>query len=65
MDDRKKKALEYHILDGKPGKLEVIASKPCVTADQLSLAYSPGVAYTVLEIAENPLDGYEGSPKNH
>ncbi|MDA3958802.1 malic enzyme-like NAD(P)-binding protein [Oceanispirochaeta sp.] len=65
MDEMKKKALEYHILDGKPGKLEVIASKPCVTADQLSLAYSPGVAYTVLEIAENPLDVYKYTGKGN
>ncbi|QEN08775.1 malate dehydrogenase [Oceanispirochaeta crateris] len=65
MDDMKKKALEYHVMDGKPGKLEVIASKPCVTADQLSLAYSPGVAFPVLEIAENPLDAYKYTGKGN
>jgi malate dehydrogenase (oxaloacetate-decarboxylating)(NADP+) len=65
MDDMQKRALEYHTLDGKPGKLEVIASKPCVTADQLSLAYSPGVAFPVLEIARNPLDVYKYTGKGH
>jgi len=65
MDDMKKKALEYHILDGKPGKLEVIASKPCATADQLTLAYSPGVAFPVLEIADNPLDAYKYTGKGN
>ena len=58
MDDLKKRALEYHQLDGKPGKLEVISSKPCKTSDDLTLAYSPGVAHPVMEIAENPLDAY-------
>jgi len=65
MDDMKKKALEYHTLDDKPGKLEVIASKPCTTADQLTLAYSPGVAFPVLEIAENPLDAYKYTGKGN
>ncbi len=55
----KKRALEYHQLDNKPGKLEVVASKPCVTSDDLSLAYSPGVAHPVLEIADTPEDAYK------
>ena len=59
MDDMKKRALEYHQLDNKPGKLEVVASKPCVTSDDLSLAYSPGVAHPVLEIADTPEDAYK------
>jgi len=46
----KERALEYHELNGRPGKTEVIATKPCTTADELSLAYSPGVAFPVLEI---------------
>ena len=50
MDDLKKKALNYHCLNGKPGKIEVTATKPCQTADELSLAYTPGVAAPVLEI---------------
>ena len=65
MDDMKKKALEYHTLEGKPGKLEVIASKPCATADQLTLAYYPGVAFPVLEIADNPLDAYKYTGKGN
>jgi len=46
----RERALEYHELNGRPGKTEVIATKPCTTADELSLAYSPGVAFPVLEI---------------
>ncbi len=65
MDDMKKKALDYHSMDGKPGKLEVRATKPCVTADQLSLAYSPGVAHPVLEIADNPKDVYKYTGKGN
>ncbi|VDB00228.1 NADP-dependent malic enzyme [Olavius algarvensis spirochete endosymbiont] len=50
MNSMKERALEYHELNGRPGKTEVIATKPCFTADDLSLAYSPGVAFPVLEI---------------
>lgn len=57
MDELKEKSLAYHS-EGRPGKLEVIASKPCRTADDLSLAYTPGVAKPVLAIAENPEDAY-------
>jgi len=50
-------ALDYH--EGhRPGKLEVIASKPCVTQRDLSLAYSPGVAVPCLEIAKDPQNAY-------
>ncbi len=49
VDNLKERALAYHS-EGKPGKLEVIPSKPCRTADELSLAYTPGVAQPVLEI---------------
>ncbi|HAK46420.1 MAG TPA: malate dehydrogenase [Spirochaeta sp.] len=59
MDELKEKALRYHSADGKPGKIEVVATKPCVTADDLSLAYTPGVAKPVLEIADNPGDAYK------
>lgn len=65
MDELKKAALEYHILDGKPGKIEVVASKPCKTAKDLSLAYTPGVAKPVLEIAENPEDAYKYTSKGN
>ena len=46
-------ALEYHA-QGRPGKLKIVATKPMQTQMDLSLAYSPGVAYPVLEIAEHP-----------
>ena len=50
---RKNDALEYHRA-GRPGKLEVVPTKPLVTQRDLSLAYSPGVAEPCLEIAANP-----------
>ena len=50
--DMKKAALEYHSKDPK-GKLEVVPTKPCDTAWDLSLAYSPGVAEPCLEIHKN------------
>jgi malate dehydrogenase (oxaloacetate-decarboxylating)(NADP+) len=65
MDDMKERALAYHETDGKPGKIEVVATKPCATADQLSLAYSPGVAFPVLEIAENPENAYRYTGKGN
>ncbi len=45
-------ALLFHS-QGRPGKLEVVATKPMATQRDLSLAYSPGVAVPVLAIAEN------------
>ena len=56
MDDMKAKALAYHELDGKPGKTEVVPTKPCLTARDLSLAYSPGVAIPCTAIEKNPAD---------
>ena len=50
-------ALLFHS-QGRPGKLEVIATKPCQTAEDLSLAYSPGVAEPCLAIKKNPDDAY-------
>jgi len=52
-EELKARALAYHA-DGKPGKITVNASKPCETADDLALAYTPGVAQPCLEIKENP-----------
>ena len=43
-------ALEYHHLDGKPGKISVTPTKPMDTQRDLSLAYTPGVAEPVLDI---------------
>ncbi|MGA8892063.1 MAG: NADP-dependent malic enzyme [Anaeromyxobacteraceae bacterium] len=50
---RKEEALAYHS-QGRPGKIEVIPTKPCGTARDLSLAYSPGVAEPCLEIEKDP-----------
>ena len=49
----KKEALEYHS-SGRAGKIEVVATKPCVTQRDLSLAYTPGVADPCLEIEKDP-----------
>jgi malate dehydrogenase (oxaloacetate-decarboxylating)(NADP+) len=55
--DRDRRALEYHE-QGRPGKLEVICSKPCSNQAELSLAYTPGVAVPCLAIEKNPDDAY-------
>lgn len=58
-------ALEYHQIDGRPGKLSISPTKPLSTQRDLSLAYSPGVAYPVLEIEENPQSAYEYTSKGN
>ncbi|NJD65546.1 MAG: NADP-dependent malic enzyme [Chloroflexi bacterium] len=58
MKVRDSEVLSYHG-GGKPGKLEVIPSKPCLTARDLSLAYTPGVAVPCLLIHDNPHDAFE------
>ncbi len=60
----KKNALEYHA-SGKPGKIEVVPTKPYSTQRDLSLAYSPGVAYPCLEIEKNPEDIYKYTNKGN
>lgn len=60
----KEEALRYHV-EGKPGKIEVIPTKPHSTQTDLSLAYSPGVAEPCLEIEKNPLDAYEYTAKGN
>ena len=62
--DLKKKALDYHELP-RPGKLSVESSKACDTADDLSLAYTPGVAVPVMEIADNPINAYRYTNKGN
>ncbi|MDC0422726.1 malate dehydrogenase [Methylophilaceae bacterium] len=62
--NHKKKALNYHE-NPKPGKLSVESSKPCDTADDLSLAYTPGVAVPVREIAKNPDNAYRYTNKGN
>ena len=54
----KQDALDYHTMGGRPGKIEVRATKPMATQRELSLAYSPGVADPCLEIEKNPDDAY-------
>lgn len=59
---RKQEALDYHS-QGKPGKIEVVPTKPYSTQRDLSLAYSPGVAEPCLAIAENKEDVYKYTSK--
>ncbi|MDF2383464.1 NADP-dependent malic enzyme [Sphingomonas sp. NPDC092331] len=59
-----REALLYHS-EGRPGKIEVIASKPMATQRDLALAYSPGVAVPVLAIAENPAAAYDYTAKGN
>ena len=61
---RKQDALDYHS-SGKPGKIEVIPTKPYSSQRDLSLAYSPGVAEPCLKIAENPEDVYKYTSKSN
>jgi malate dehydrogenase (oxaloacetate-decarboxylating)(NADP+) len=57
-------ALAYHRFP-RPGKTEVVPTKPTATQWDLSLAYSPGVAQPCLEIAANPKDVYEYTNKGN
>ena len=60
-----REALAFHRMGGKPGKIEIIASKPMATARDLSLAYSPGVAAPVLAIAADPDAAYDYTIKGN
>ncbi len=55
---RDQDALDYHS-EGRPGKTEVVPTKPCLTARDLSLAYTPGVAIPCTAIEANPADAYK------
>jgi malate dehydrogenase (oxaloacetate-decarboxylating)(NADP+) len=57
-------ALQFHV-NGRPGKIEIIASKPLTTQRDLSLAYSPGVAYPCLHIAKDPNTAYDYTAKGN
>ena len=57
-------ALDYH-KNGRPGKIETIPTKPYSSQNDLSLAYSPGVAYPCLEIEKTPQDAYEYTNKGN
>ena len=60
----KEMALRYHA-EGRPGKIEVVPTKPYSTQTDLSLAYSPGVAEPCLEIQKNPQDAYKYTAKGN
>ena len=64
MDTQFDNALEYHS-KGRPGKIEVVPTKPTQTKRDLSLAYSPGVADPCLEIAKNKADVYKYTAKGN
>lgn len=64
MDDLKKRALDYHQFP-TPGKLSVESTKPCLMQEDLSLAYTPGVAVPVLAIKDNPQDAYKYTNKGN
>src|SRR3546814_5622047 len=59
-----KDALHFHA-SGRVGKIEIAATKPLTTQRDLSLAYSPGVAYPCLRIAEDPAAAYDYTAKGN
>lgn len=61
----KEAALQYHQMNGRPGKLEIVPTKPLETQTDLGLAYTPGVAYPVLEIEKDPELAYEYTNKGN
>jgi len=62
--DLKEKALEYHSM-GKPGKIEIVPTKPHSTQTDLGLAYTPGVAVPCLEIEKDNNLAYEYTGKGN
>ncbi|HIG71809.1 MAG TPA: hypothetical protein EYG46_11970 [Myxococcales bacterium] len=60
----KEEALAYHE-NGRPGKIKVVPTKPCKTADDLSLAYTPGVAAPCMEIQADPDAAYRYTAKSN
>ena len=64
MNIKAKEALDYHF-GARPGKIEVVPSKPCRTQRDLSLAYTPGVAHPCLEIQANAHDAYKYTTKGN
>lgn len=63
-DEKKQQALDYHS-EGRAGKIEVISTKPALTALDLSKAYTPGVAWPCLEIAKDPELAYKYTAKGN
>ena len=64
MNIRKEEALKYHS-EERPGKIEVVATKPCYTSRELSLAYTPGVAEPCREIEKNDNDVFKYTAKGN
>ena len=64
MNKKIKEALDYHEFP-IPGKLTINSSKPCESSDDLSLAYTPGVAEPVREIEKDPLNAYRYTNKGN
>jgi malate dehydrogenase (oxaloacetate-decarboxylating)(NADP+) len=64
MTELEKRALDYHQFP-TPGKLSVESTKPCLTQEDLSLAYTPGVAVPVIAIRDNPADAYKYTNKGN
>jgi malate dehydrogenase (oxaloacetate-decarboxylating)(NADP+) len=64
MPDQQQEALDYHS-SGRPGKIEVVPSKPTSTQRDLALAYSPGVAVPCLEIEKDPESVYKYTAKGN
>jgi len=60
----KEEALAYH-REGRPGKVKVVPTKPTATAEELSLAYTPGVAAPCLEIQRDPDEAYKYTAKSN
>ena len=63
-NSKRQDALNYHKM-GRPGKIQVVPTKPYSTQRDLSLAYSPGVAIPCLEIEKNLQDAYEYTAKGN
>jgi malate dehydrogenase (oxaloacetate-decarboxylating)(NADP+) len=63
-EEKRYAALQYHA-EGRPGKIQVIPTKPTATQRDLSLAYSPGVAEPCLEIEKDPQAAYDYTSKGN
>ncbi|HEX7828553.1 MAG TPA: NADP-dependent malic enzyme [Thermoanaerobaculia bacterium] len=63
-ENKRDEALDYHS-NGRPGKIEVVPTKPTATQRDLSLAYTPGVAVPCLEIAADPASAYKYTSKGN
>ncbi|HVC48645.1 MAG TPA: malic enzyme-like NAD(P)-binding protein [Burkholderiales bacterium] len=64
MENLKERALAYHEFP-RPGKISVQPTKPCATADELTLAYTPGVADAVMEVYRDPRNAYRYTNKGN